>query len=194
MANLGMRLNFIETSFSQWWQLWISAVWPSLVPYRRWKTTERNVMIDDVVMIRYDKKFTKPEFRLGRVLDVFPDDKGRTRTVLVGCRPRHKADRAKAYVPKKLEELTVTVQRLIVLLAAEEQGKLPPANDNLHVCDDAIIISDLPLNKEDRTVHSQEDGDPAEAATIALAAMDVKNYQVLCWKCISRSEQLHSVQ
>ena len=205
MANLGMRLNFIETSFAQWWQLWISAVWPSLVPYRRWKTTERNVMVDDVVMIRYDKKFTKPEFRLGRVLDVFPDDKGRTRTVLVGCRPRHKADRAKAYVPKKLEELTVTVQRLVVLLAAEEQGKLPPANDDPHVCDDSIIISDLPLSKAEkshpkRTVHFQEDGDPAEAAAIALAAVTVKDYQVLCWRCTARSstftefdsEELHS--
>ena len=122
MAELTLRLSYIEKSFEEWWQLWISSVWPSLVPYRKWKVTQRNIAVGDIVLVRYDKKYTKPGFRLARIVKVHPDDKGVVRTAVAGCRPRSKLDRGKKYIPKKLEELTVSVQRLVVILAVEEQN------------------------------------------------------------------------
>ena len=76
-------------------------------------------------------------------MKVFPDEKNVVRTVLVGCRPRHKADRHKDYVPKILEEITVPVQRISVLLAVEERHLLPPASDDLHVCEEELRVASL---------------------------------------------------
>ena len=142
-------------------------------------------------MIRYEKKLGKAEFRLGRVLDSFPDDKGRTRTVLVGCRPRHKADRTKEYVPKQLEELTVTVQRLVVLLAVEEQHLLPPAATQDHVCDEQLVMSDA-QQQPPRRVHfadDQKDDDDA-VSPVSLAALSlhypVTDVRSHCWQCVTR--------
>ena len=53
----------------------------------------------------------------------------------MGFRPRHAADKKKRnYIPKPLEELTTPVQRLVVLLAIEEQHLLPPPTNHKHSC------------------------------------------------------------
>ena len=128
MSGLSVRLGYIEQCFQDWWHLWLTQVWPSLVPFRRWKTEHRNVSVGDIVMVRYASKVAKPSFRLARILRTCtPDDRGDIRTVIVGFRPRHAADKKKRkYIPKPLEELTTPVQRLVVLLAIEEQHLLPP--------------------------------------------------------------------
>ena len=50
-ANLSLRLEFVEKSFREWWKLWISAVWPSLVPYKKWRIDARNVRPEDIVLV-----------------------------------------------------------------------------------------------------------------------------------------------
>ena len=106
-----------------WWKQWIAQVLPFLVPYKKWKTEHRNVQKRDIVLVLYDKKIKKGEYRLGRVLNVHPDMHGRVRTVTVGLRRRDRRENALPYNPKPLDELTVGVQRLAVICPAEEQSE-----------------------------------------------------------------------
>ena len=61
---------------------------PHLVPYKRWKVEKRNPQPKDIVLVLYDKKVGKGEYRLGRILEVFPHAHGIVRTVVVGMRAR----------------------------------------------------------------------------------------------------------
>ena len=67
-----------------WWDQWIVQVLPHLVPYKRWKIEKRNPQPKDIVLVLYDKKVGKGDYRLGRILRVFPDVHGVVRTVVVG--------------------------------------------------------------------------------------------------------------
>ena len=207
MANLSVRLGFMEKSFEEWWHRWITAVWPSLVPYRRWKTTHRNIRVGDLVLVQYSNKYSKAEFRRGVVLEVYPDPKNIVRTVLVGCRPRLKADRTGPYKSKALEKMTVPVQRLSVLLAVEEKDQLPPANDDLHLCEEELIMPSLHPDTEAEDESAQA-GPLKEFVKekvdipVSEAALLHSNYSQLaetshtftCWKCLSRDYVLMDVQ
>ena len=199
MANLSVRLGFMQKSFEEWWHRWITAVWPSLVPYRRWKTTHRNIRTGDLVLVQYANKYSKAEFRRGVVLEVYPDEKDVVRTVLVGCRPRSKADRLGPYKSKALERMTVPVQRLSVLLAVEERDQIPPANDELHLCEEELIMPSLRPNAvaEDESAQAEPlkefvkekvDIPVSEAAVIHsnLAQLTEPHKSYICWPCLSR--------
>ena len=107
----------IET---MWWDQWIVQALPHLVPYKRWKIEKRNPQPKDIVLVLYDKKVGKGDYRLGRILRVFPDVHGVVRTVVVGMCAR---DRSKTseYVPRPLDEYRLGVQRIAVICPVEEQ-------------------------------------------------------------------------
>ena len=151
MSKLTLRLGYIEQCYQDWWNLWLTSVWPSLVPFRRWKTTHRNVRVGDIVLVRHQGKVAKPSYRLARVLNAKPDDHGVVRTVTVGYRPRHVADKKKGrrYVAKPLEELAAPVQRLVVLLAVEEQHQLPPPSQHRHDCPGNLVVPAEELQQGD---------------------------------------------
>ena len=90
------------------------------MPYKRWKTEHRSPWPDNIVLVLYKRKVGKGEYRLGRVLKVHPDSHGIVRTVTVGMRGK---DRGKTltYVPKPLDQYTLGVQRITVILPVEEQ-------------------------------------------------------------------------
>ena len=64
----------------------------------------------------------KDDYRLARVLQVYPDQSGLVRTVRVGYRQRNKTERADVYRKKALVEEKVAVQRLCLLVPLEENG------------------------------------------------------------------------
>ena len=114
---LTQRLEAIEELTGRWWHLWYQQVFPSLVPYPKWATSKRDVQVGDVVLILYEHKMDKGEFKLGRVLEVHPGDDGVVRRVTVGySRPSKKLMEAKPLV-----RLTLGVQRLVVVMPKEEQ-------------------------------------------------------------------------
>ena len=191
MANISVRMAMVEKSYHEWWSLWIEQVWHSLVPYRRWRTTERNVRPDDIVLVRYQKKFSKPGWRMARITRVFPDDKGRVRTVEVAARPRHKSDVGKPYIPKDLEIMTVPVQRLVVMVAAEDLDKLPPADDSTHVCDDdddMRVECPAHIQAPEHVVQDLQHADGGvplgEAGRLAVNSIKIQDsYSHQCWEC-----------
>ena len=99
-------------------------VFPNLVPYKRWKIERRNPKPNDIVLVLYDKKVGKGEYRLGRILRTYPDTHGVVRTVVVGMRGRNK-DRSATYTPQALDEYRLGVQRIAVICPVEEQHLEP---------------------------------------------------------------------
>ena len=61
------------------------------------------------------------DYRIARVIEVYPDHKKLVRTVKVGFRKRDKREKPEVYWKKPLKEQVVAVQRLAVLQAAGEQ-------------------------------------------------------------------------
>ena len=215
MSGLTLRLGYIEQCYQDWWHLWLTQVWPSLVPFRRWKTEHRNISVGDIVLVRYASKVAKPSFRLARVLTTAVDDRGKVRTVVVGFRPRSTADKKKRkYIPKPLEELTTPVQRLVVLLAVEEQELLPAPSNHKHTCPRVLKVPALtkaemsalstagptdsapssagPTDPSSETALLQEDPEPEQDDNLIEEAVRLSvNHQRVrrpfnCWRCNHR--------
>ena len=142
-----IRYRFVEVMFQQWWKKWWDSIFPHLVPLKRWKFKERNMQVDDIVLVKFAQKYSKPEFRMGRVLSVEKDASGLVRTCSVGMRQRREKEPVLSYDKKKLKAQDFPVQRLVVLLAADEEiidpdsqfpriieDLIPTAN---HLCDNS---------------------------------------------------------
>ena len=83
----------------------------------------RNIQEGDIVFMYYPSSI-KDDYRLAKVLETFPDQKGLVRSVRVGYRRRDKRDSGQEYKSKPLTEEIVAVQRLSVLLPKSEQNYL----------------------------------------------------------------------
>ena len=119
--NLTARLAYVSEVFRCWWKTWYLQVLPSLVPCRKWKKEQRNLQKGDIVFVYYPSSI-QGDYRLAKIIDIFPDKKGLVRTVRIAYRKRDKRDKALSYKSKPLENEIVSVQRLSVLLPVSEQG------------------------------------------------------------------------
>ena len=72
-------------------------------------------------MLYYDGNL-KDDYRLAKVLEVYPDQNGLVRTVKIGYRQRNKTERAEVYKKKSLVKEDVAVQRLCLLVPYEEEN------------------------------------------------------------------------
>ena len=113
------RQVYIQELFETWWKRWINEVLPTLVPCKRWRNAQVNLKKDDIVMMKYPNQL-KDDYRIARVVEVFPDDKGLVRTVCVAYRRRDRREPKEDYWKKPLTKEVVAVQRLAVLQAAGE--------------------------------------------------------------------------
>ena len=89
------------------------------MPIRKWQKRARNLVAGDVVMMLYEGNL-KDDYRLARVLQVYPDQNGLVRTVRVSYRKKNKNERADVYRKKALVEEKVAVQRLCLLVPCDE--------------------------------------------------------------------------
>ena len=126
------RLAYISEVYKSWWQSWYDQVLPTLIPFKKWKKQCRNLEKNDIVFVHYPSSI-QDEYRLARVIQVYPDVKGNVRTVRIAYRKRDVRDKSLTYKSKPLvEELVsvqrLSVQRLSVLLPASEQTSLSPVS------------------------------------------------------------------
>ena len=61
----------------------------------------------------------RADYRLCKVLSVEKDKKGLVRTAVVGMRPKDSREKSLPYTSKKLSELDVSVQRLVMVCPSE---------------------------------------------------------------------------
>ena len=88
-GNTMERLDFKEEIESVWWAQFSVQVLPTLVPLTRWKESYPNRQVGDLVYVVYPG-IRRSEYRIGKINKVYPDPKGKVRTVEVLMRPRDK--------------------------------------------------------------------------------------------------------
>ena len=57
------RMRFMETQFTIWWKSRYSEVFSSLMPFPKWSTKHRNLQVGDIVLVRYDHKYSNHDHR-----------------------------------------------------------------------------------------------------------------------------------
>ena len=124
------RQEYVEQLHQAWWARWTKEVFPTLVPCKRWREIRRNLKKHDIVMMMYPGQI-KDDYRIARVLEVYPDAKGLVRTVKVAYRRRDKREPKDVYWKKPLVNEVVAVQRLSLLQAAGEKMPTGTEEDNM---------------------------------------------------------------
>ena len=86
----------------------------------------KNIKVGDICLLKTEAKMGPGTYRLCRVLETKPDEKGLVRTVVIGYRPRNAKDYALPYNSKQLYTQDMAVQRLAVVATAEEAAQTSP--------------------------------------------------------------------
>ena len=153
------RLAYVSTVETTWWRKWVKEVLPTLLPYTRWRKEQKNLAVGDVVMMWY-KGNMKDHYRLARIVEVFPDQKGLVRTVRVKYRKKNTREPKEVCSSKNLIEEKVSVQRLQLLQAAadvpgiEVGQKVTRGDDkgeniaNTKEFDESIEIEEIEVSKK----------------------------------------------
>ena len=105
---------------SVWWNLWYHQAFDALFPLPKWKEAMPNLNPGDVCLLKYDRKIGKGDFRLCKVEEVHPDDKGLVRTVTVIFRPISSREKSLPYTSKELSRMKVGLNRLVLICPAEK--------------------------------------------------------------------------
>ena len=119
---LTKRLQFIENTTNEFWQKWFQQVFHDLVPSYRWKTTYRNVMEGDIVLLK-DSNLLKREYRLARVKEAVPGDDGKVRRVKLEYKNLKSTGKdvkdAVKDLQKPFTEVVRSVQNVVVIVPAD---------------------------------------------------------------------------
>ena len=118
-------ISHVSTSF---WNRWCTLVSPSLVSRQKWHKTSRNIQIGDLVMIADSGKI-KGKYKLGIIVATTVSDDGLVRSGTVQYFVRRGV--AETWTT---EQVTRSVQRLILILSVEEQtDELMVKEEHSHV-------------------------------------------------------------
>ena len=118
-GSLRQRFSLVQSIVDSFWKRWIREYFPSLIVRPKWHTSRRNVQVDDVVIIQ-DDNLARGKWRLGKVCDVYPGVDGRVRNVSVHYKNHGEHESEPVYSGKDYTVIKRPVQRLVVLLPADE--------------------------------------------------------------------------
>ncbi|XP_071088959.1 uncharacterized protein [Haliotis cracherodii] len=76
------RFKFVQRIADVFWKRWIRDVFPTLVPRKKWNVHRRNVSVNDVIVMA-DPNAVRGQWKLGRIVEVYPGADGRVRNVKV---------------------------------------------------------------------------------------------------------------
>ena len=94
-------------------------VMPTLLPLPKWKKEKQNLKVGDIVQMWYSGNI-KDNYRLAKVVEVFPVRRNLVRTVRVAYRKKDKREPKEVYRSKPLIEEKVAVQRLQLIYSSDE--------------------------------------------------------------------------
>ena len=120
------RFLLVQAITNQFWKVWISIYFPTLVIRQKWHVDRRNVKVGDVCLLK-DSNAYRGEWRLCEVASVSPDDNGRVRNVRVMVKPRQGS--SPQYVPVKPIYLNRHVSNLVLLIPAEDREPVADCQD-----------------------------------------------------------------
>ena len=102
---------FIQQLIENFWKKWTRDYFPSLLVQPKWRTFQRNMAVNDVVIIK-DNDSLRGEWKLGRVVKAYECKDGKNRKVDV-------MHRGSVYGKQLVIERPV--QNLVVIVPVEEQ-------------------------------------------------------------------------
>ena len=105
------RMRFIQTCIKEFWTKWKMVVFHSLVPQYKWHKTQRNLQVNDIVLLNDDAGIVG-EYKMGRVHSINTGKDGLVRSVQVRCAKEGK-------ISKNL--LDRPIHKLCVIVPVEEQ-------------------------------------------------------------------------
>lgn len=125
------RLRAIQIGVDRFWAKWRELAGPNLFVRQKWHRSERNIRVGDLVWVA-DPNALRGQFRLGRILSVYPDNKGIVRdadiTTCTGIPASQSGSRKKSCSPLPTTVIKRDVRRLVVLLPVEDQNPLSSAS------------------------------------------------------------------
>ena len=119
MVSSNYRFDYIQDIVGRFWKKWTWEVFPSLVIRPKWHVERQNVKKGDVVFIQ-DGNAVRGEWKLGIVTNTFPSDDGKIRRVEVSYKNFRPEEKLDTYNGTNYTSVERSVQRLIVLVAADE--------------------------------------------------------------------------
>ena len=90
------RFLLVQKITDQFWKNWTDLYFPTLLRRQKWHHKERNMNIGDVCVMK-DSNAMRGEWRLCRVVQVYPDKEGVVRNVKVIAAPPGKTDGSSKY-------------------------------------------------------------------------------------------------
>ena len=92
----------VQSICDQFWSNWHKLYFPTLLLRQKWHHQKRNLQIGDVCVVQ-DANALRGEWRLSKVVNVFPDKHGVVRNVEIAVAP--KFDGSKEYKPQTIFKL-----------------------------------------------------------------------------------------
>ena len=114
------RSNLVSSIEDQFWTHWMELFAPSLVYRQKWHEKERDVQVNDVVLI-LDSDTFRGQYRLGIVQKTHPGQDGIIRVVTVGYKNFRVDEKVYQYKGQPYTTVKRRVQRLVLLVPIEEQ-------------------------------------------------------------------------
>ena len=114
------RFLFVQKVVDKFWKEWTKLYLPTLLVRQKWHHQKRNLACGDVCLIE-DQNAMRGEWRLGQVVQVFPDKFGVVRNVEL--KVAQKFDGKAKYKFKEPSLMKRHVGRLIVLCAADNASE-----------------------------------------------------------------------
>ena len=95
-------------------------VFTNLVPCKKWRNEVRNLQGDDICLLYYPGAMAS-RYKLVKVIETFPDEVGKVRTVRITYKRRDKREKSNKIFQRSMVKERIGVQRLIVIQCVEEQ-------------------------------------------------------------------------
>ena len=112
------RFHLVQAITNQFWKVWMSVYFPTLLVRQKWHVDRRNVEVGDICLLK-DSNAYRGEWRLCEVASVSPDDRGRVRNVRVMVKPKQGG--SPQYVPATPIYLNRHVSNLVLLIPSEDR-------------------------------------------------------------------------
>ena len=120
-SSVRTRFHLVQKICDQFWANWMKLYFPTLLWRQKWHHQKRNLKVGDICVLQ-DANAIRGEWRLTKVVDVYPDKSGIVRNVEVAVAP--KFDGSKKYKPQAVFKVKRHVSKLIVLVPIDEESEV----------------------------------------------------------------------
>jgi hypothetical protein len=140
------RFQLVQAITNQFWKNLSKLYFPSLLLRHKWHTSRRNLRVDDVCLLQEESTF-RSEWKMAKVVEVYPDKSCNVRNVQVLVRPNQ--DGTNKYKPYHGYELKRYVSKLLHLVPAEDQDEVDDVEVEKVVLEDDFEVKSTILDEDD---------------------------------------------